>query len=157
MASNNDNNTELAMGLAALTFIGIFFFALLIIVTFVLTLVAFYCWNEPRKFGKTTITPRLARGFVYGGLAGAVLLPVSFALADIFFNLRLDWDSLAIYFVVGGYIAGAFIVDDILDEGEAVQEIVVPMQSLPQQPNTPTPRSDQPYRFASWDDEEQDQ
>lgn len=157
MASNNDNSTEIAVGIALVAFVGIFFFALLIVATFILTLIAFYCWNEPHKFGKKTITPRMARGFVFGGLAGAVLLPVSIGLADAMFQLGLDWDRLVIYFIVGGYIAGAYIVDDIIDESEAAQEIIVPLQRLPQQPSSANPpQPDQPYRFASWDDEEQD-
>jgi hypothetical protein len=159
MSSKDNNNEAAGVGIAfgMLGLAGLFIFAVFAFAAFIFTLLSFYAWNEPRTIGTLTITPYKARMFVYGGLAGAVLLPVFAIFTQVLFDFSLDWDGFGLYIVVGGYILGSLAGEHLAEGVEEPKQITLPIEQLP----APQPHRDgpplQPFRFASWEDEEEDQ
>lgn len=158
MDSKQNENLGLAIVIVALGFIGMFVFALLAFLAIILTLVAFYSWNKPRKFGSVTIEPKDAREFVFGGIAGAFLVGVFVQFAAALWDLQIDWDQVGGYIVFGGYIIGSFLpsLAQANEQQAPPEDVPVPFQRLPPPaPEQPERPERDPFRFASWDDEEE--
>ena len=165
MAEKNDDSTGMFVVVAFLAtgamVLAMMAFALLSFFAFVLTILAFWAWNKPRQVGKIIIEPDEARSFVHRGLAGAVLVPMFIALASSMFEVVINWDYVN-YFIVGGYVAGSLGLEMLFaqEQAQAQAQTIVPEQKpslerLPAPPRTFLPPQDQePFRFASWDDEE---
>lgn len=183
MSQNNQNNDLsgiwIAMGLAG-AFIMVAFllvYALLLFVTFILTIIAIFAWFKPVTLGRHTLEPAEARAFVVRGLIGAFLLPAFVVFCELVFGIRVNGDYLP-HFILGGYVLGSLGVA-MLEESNAadaataqtidhipapppVSQIAPPKGFVPSaKPGFmppgygPTPPQTQPFRFASWDDEEE--
>ncbi|MBP0615695.1 hypothetical protein [Jiella mangrovi] len=155
---------------AGLAFIGIFLFAVLAFLAVIMTILALCAWMKPLKLGSITVEPHEARLFIYRGLAGAVLVPafVVFSAILIGFKINPDW---WFYMVVGGYVVGsvgiAILEASNEDEDKAEDAPPMPAPSALEPParvrhegREPVrmkgpARSAEPFRFASWDDEEE--
>jgi hypothetical protein len=160
MSSQNNNETNgfavafafigvaIAMAAAIIAVIACF-------ITFVFTILALLAWNRPLKLGKHILTPAEARGFVYRGLAGAVLVPAFAIFCVVFFNVFIPGDALP-YLIVGGYVAGSLGIEVLMADGTEAQ---APMNVTPPPPEMPRglpapPASRQPFEYARWDDED---
>jgi hypothetical protein len=174
MANNNDNSgaaMAIAFVGAGMLIAGALIFALLAFASFVLTVVCFTAWNKPIQFCGETLTPEDARGFVRRGLIGACLVPSFAFFASGLFGvpIRADW---VIYLPIGGYALGSVVVTYHLEKAkaEAAQSEAAMQALLPQQPARQTHTIEplpsgyaehqrqterEPFRFATWDDEEE--
>jgi hypothetical protein len=163
MSQNNNDNSGLAVGIA---FIGaaaavmlLVIFAAACFLAFVLTLIAFYAWNEPRVILGEVFDPQEARAFVYRGLAGAVLLPVFLLFCVILFNVYIipeawQWSMVAGY--VGGSLGIEILIQQAREEQRQAASVEIIPPQMPQRPPPPRglPSNRPPFEYASWDDED---
>lgn len=164
MSSNNDNGaaTGMAVVVGVLACIGLFIYALLLFVSFVLTILCIVAWNNPLRLGKLTIEPHEARAFVGRGVLGLGLVPAFAVFCGAVFDVPIDpefWPHL----FVGGYALGSLGVEIMMaeDEPRAMtpawrEEPQRPVEILPPQKRAAV-RDDpgESVRFASWDDEDE--
>jgi hypothetical protein len=162
-SQNNDNSLAIAIGFigAGVVILGIFIFAVAAFITFIFTILSLCAWNKPLRITKKlTIEPEEARAFVGRGLIGAFLLPAFVCFCILLFGLNVRPDAWN-YIVIVGYIAGSLGVEIMMAEESAQQADSVPLQLPPPsvQPRQNVPsRNDTtrpPFRFASWNDEEE--
>jgi hypothetical protein len=121
-------------------------------ITFVFTILALFAWNRPLPLGKHILTPAEARGFVYRGLAGAVLVPAFAIFCVVFFNVFIPGEALP-YLIVGGYVAGSLGIEVLMAQDSNAQapiDVTPPPSAAP--PGLSAPR--QPFEYARWDDED---
>lgn len=160
MSSKNDDATALGAVGAVFGIVAIFFFAVLAFIALVYTILAILAWDRPIKIGPLSMTPEYARRYLAWSVAGAIVVPVFAVFSEWLLNIHIR-DNLWFYIVVGGYILGA-IAMEMHDEEEKKAAALRPLPPvLPQPPvrqpeplrGLPRPQA-QPFRFASWDDEE---
>lgn len=161
--NNNDESTMIAMGLA---FIGVaamalafVFAAIIAFAAFLFTILAILAWSKPLRLGRLVIEPEEAQAFVYRGLIGAVSVPAFLLFCAIVFDLRIEWNYL-FHFMLAGYVLGSVGVEIAMAEENGSSRAVHPQQShqvLPPQPaqRALPPAAREPFRYASWDDEEE--
>ncbi|WAP67699.1 hypothetical protein [Jiella pelagia] len=173
MSSNNNQDGGMAFALAlvgaGLALIGIFLFAVLAFLAVIMTILALCAWMRPLKLGSITIKPRDARLFIYRGLAGAILVPAFVVFSAILIDFRIDPDWW-FYMVIGGYVLGSVgiaILEETSEDEEEADIVPVPAPRALEPParvrlegREPVrmkgpARSAEPFRFASWDDEEE--
>jgi hypothetical protein len=162
MSQNNNAKDELSAVAIVVGFVGamamfmmIFAFAVLAFVALALTVVCLFAWNSPVTLGKWTLMPDEARGFVYRGLIGSVLLAAFAVFIAILFNIRIE-DTAVPYILLGGYTLGSIGLEIMMaqEQSEAPQQTIIPpSQQIAPPPREPSPPA-QPFRFASWDDED---
>ncbi len=166
MSQRNDEVSGIAIafafvGVAAL-FMAAIIFALLAFAALVLTVLSFFAWNQELKIGTLIITPDEARQFVKRGVIGAVALPVFVAFVAVLFGVKVIPD-LWVYIVIAGYSLGSVGVA-ILEAQEAEQQASTGNQMVaPQPPPSPVPVKPRPvpsvppppFRFASWNEEDE--
>jgi hypothetical protein len=162
MSSNNNDNSGAAMviGLvvAAAYVMAMAFAIVIVVITIVLTIAAFMAWNRPLRVGKVVITPAEARQFVWRGWIGSWGLPLALLLANIFLGWTINWNYL-FYYILAGYCAGSIGIEmlfgDEQQQGPLVEYLPPEPQITPppKQPELPAPPRE-PFRFASWNDEE---
>lgn len=161
--SQNNAKDELSMIAVVFAFIGamammlvLLVFAVLAFLALVLTLVCFFAWNSPVTIGKWTLVPDVARGFVYRGLIGAVLLFAFAVFAAVMFGIRIE-DQAVPYILLAGYTLGSVGLEIIWAEEQAEvpasRTVIPPNQQIAPPPQVPQPPA-RPFRFASWDDED---
>ncbi len=160
MSSKNDESSALAMAVALVgaVFIAMAFLiaAFLAFLAFLFTVLSICAWNQPLTLGKLTIQPQEARAFVGRGLIGAVALPAFALFCAVLLGVPIDGEAWP-YLLLGGYTVGSIGIE-ILMAQEA--DNAPPTITLPVQPVEPPkrvvlpPPSATPFRFASWDDEE---
>jgi hypothetical protein len=160
MSQNNNSDASFGIGLAVagIMIMAYVAFAILAFLTFVLTILCFAAWSSPLTFGKWTLTPEEARGFVRRGILGAVVLLVFLVFVEMFFRVGINWDALP-EILIAGYIGGSLGVEWLMAQDET-QTPVQPIQQLPtvqeiQPPRKALPSRREPFEFASWDDEEE--
>lgn len=174
--SNNNDNSGAIMVFALVGTLAVFMFAFICaVVTFIsviLTGVCLSAWNKPVMFFGQTITPQEAREFVTRGLMGAVLVPCFTLFASGLFGFQVRPDYW-LFFPLGGYAFGSLVIGYHIEKAkaEAAQQAAA-MQALlpPEQPARVVRTIDarpsiapvseeqarpQPFRFATWDDEEE--
>lgn len=141
-------------------------FAALAFISFILTGFCIAAWNRPVTHFGQTLTPQEARGFVARGLFGAILVPLFVVFAAGLFQVRVNPDFW-VFFPIGGYALGSLVIGMWMEkekqeaEAQARQmQLLMPRTPFPpvrtieaEQPAASTPS--QPFRFASWDDEEE--
>ncbi len=165
MSGRNDEAAGFAMAFAVLgagvLFLGAIVFAALILIAGFLTVFSLgVCiLNRPVKVLSETVTPRDARIFLTGGISGAWMLPVFVWFCGLLYGIRIE-DYVIQWLAVGGYIAGSFGLEIMVSNYErntaaeiAARQPVAP----PPPPKTIEARpvhKPEPFRFASWDDEE---
>lgn len=162
MSSKNDENLGLVLAIAVIGMIAAAMFAIIAFIAFGLTILSFFAWSKPLRLGDSvTITPEEAHAFVWRGVLGAILLPVFATFACVLFGARMD-DVYWFYLIVGGYSLGSVGVcmmeaQEQQNAEEAARMIEMYQQAKPQaQPRKALPRPEaEPFRFASWDDEEE--
>lgn len=174
MQNDKDNGAMLGFALiiTMATFLFAFVFAIVTFLAIIMTGVCILAWNKPVTLFGQTITPQEAHEFVARGLLGAALAPCFALFASGLFGFQIRQDYW-LFFVFGGYAFGSLVVGYHIEKAkaEAAQQAAA-MQALlpPEQPARPvrtieaqpsvTPVSDelpqpQPFRFATWDDEEE--
>ena len=162
MSSNNNNGAGMAVAfaIAMLGIVGIFLFALLAFVAFVLTILAIFAWNSPLTLGNWTLHPHEARAFVGRGILGAVLVPAFMLFVQVVFTIPVEWQYLN-YMLLIGYVLGSIGIEIMMADQEGTSTpltttYIPPAPQLPAPPRQSPPREDvEPFRFASWDDEEE--
>jgi hypothetical protein len=160
MSNNNNDNAgmSVAFGLivAAFAAMAVMVYFIAIFAAFVLTIISLFAWNSPVTIGRWTVRPHEARDFVKRGLAGAVLLPVFAIFLVLVFGSRINDDAF-IHIIMGGYLLGSLGVEYLRAQeqnGAAPhQTIIPPSQQIAPPPRAPEPPA-QPFRFASWNDED---
>ncbi|WP_149541209.1 hypothetical protein [Siccirubricoccus phaeus] len=162
MSSRNDGTSEAAMGFALLAAFAFFFFmlifALATFAAFVFTCLALLAWNEPLKLGKETLQPDEARRFVYGGLGGAVALPFFVLFCILLFGVPIREDAW-VYIVIAGYDLGSIGLA-MIEAAEAEEAKKAALLNPPPPPAPPAPepkparRTQNPFEYADWDDED---
>lgn len=155
MSQNNNSDPGPGFVLLAMGAALVIFFVFLAFASLVLTIVAFFAWNNPVTIGKRTFYPHEARAFVLRGLAGLVLGPIFAIFCSILFEVKIE-NYLWGYIFLASYtlcsIGYEMMRDDSGDEVKPFVEVLPPPLSPP-----PPPKPDAheaPFRFASWDDEE---
>jgi hypothetical protein len=161
MSSKNDENNAMIMVFAFIAagamILMMAVFALLAFIALVFTVLSLFAWSKPLTLAKGwTITPEEARAFVMRGVLGAPLLLIFCAFADILFDLRIN-SAYVPHILIAGYTLGSVGVEILLaqNQSESTPDIIPSQQQLPTQPQNSMPsRPQEPFRFASWDDEE---
>lgn len=157
-SNNNDGGAAAGLGIAmaGMAIMAFFLFALAAFVALIFTMLAVLAWREPLRLGKTTvITPGEAQAFVKRGILGAILLPAFIAFSSGLLGFHVEWGYFW-HMVLGGYTAGSLGVGLLmaLDEDNKVAAPVVTPETLPAPPVRTMEAQPEPFRFASWDDEE---
>ena len=164
---NNGKNDEngfvifvIAFVGAAMLYLAAFIFALLTLLSFVMTIWCFTAWNKPRTILGDTVTPTQARLFVGSGVIGAFALPAFLLFCEVVFGFRINGDYLGLI-ITAGYVFGSLGMGMLIaqhEEQEAAktgktinstdyQEVSSKPQGLP------NPEA-KPFHFADWDDGE---
>lgn len=162
MSQRNDETSALVMVIAiayaAFVFIALALFALMCFLSFICTLMAILAWEKPLHLGKIVVTPEEAQNFVYRGICGAIIVPLFAVFADVIFKLGVNWDYL-LQITVAGYVFGSIGLEFLLaDDGEQSEpDAVKTIDVEPVEPRIVSPQEPQPepFRFASWNDEDE--
>lgn len=163
---NNNNNAALAGPLMALGLIGAGFmilaaivFAVAAFIAFAITILCFFAWNKPLTAFGDTLEPEEARTFVASGVIGALLL-LTFALfCSALFGIQMR-DDAWVYALISGYSIGSLGYAISVAKAEEAAKQAQFVQSYPPviehkpEPARPAPQAaEEPFRFATWDDE----
>ena len=161
MSQNNAKDEVYTIGMilafigAAMMLMVVFVFAILAFIALALTVVCLFAWTSPLTLGTWTLMPHEARAFVYRGLIGSGLLMAFTLFLVILFGINVE-DRAIPYILLAGYTLGSIGVE-ILNAQNASeaphQTIIPPDQQIAPPPHTYQPPA-QPFRFASWDDED---
>jgi len=162
MSSRNDETSGMgaAIGIVggAALIMFMFLFALAAFVSLCLTILCVLAWNKPLQIGPYELSPRPAQAFIRGGIIGAGLVPLFAAFCSLLFNMPLV-DSAWAYLVLGGYVVGSLGMGYLTEKQieEEANQNAIPMVLPPVAQNSqPQMTFDHiPFRFASWDDEEE--
>jgi hypothetical protein len=164
---SNNNNAEVNGMIFAMAIVGVVLAYAAIFIGIILaglcvfaTGVAIWAWNKPRMFFGQIITPGEARAFVASGIAGAFAAPLVVSviadMADIFISADYAWLVL-----LGGYTIGCLLcawVQHLMEQNQKANEEVLAARAIPvappSQPKVEKPQAQQPFEFATWDDEE---
>lgn len=157
--SSNNNGSEVGMAVAlvgmTVAVLGVFIFALVSFLVLLLTILALASWNNRLYIGEIAPHPDDARAFVYSGLAGMILLPLFVVFCQLLIGLQFD-NQYWIYVFVSGYDLGAIIFLLVPDDFD---QAVTTNRQLPATTNQNTeiipPAQSIPFKYASWDDEEE--
>lgn len=162
MSSRNDDTSGMAAALG-LVFAGLYFLAVVVailfaIVALVLTVLSIMAWYRPLRVHKIVITPREARGFVWRGLIGLFAVPILLALCQEIFGSHINWEYLLVFEILG-YCIGSIGVGMLLGEEAGSERPLIEYmppapKAEPLTPANPPVVQPEPFRFASWDDEE---
>ena len=163
MSSNNNNENygaglALAFVMAAIVLLVVVAYVVLSLAALVFTVLCFCAWERPIAIGSLTIEPHEAKAFVLRGVLGAIALPIVCACVAGMFEVRIQPDFW-IHIIIAGYAIGSLGIALLMEQDAANTathvEIIPPQQiPAPQAPAQP-PRQPVPFRFASWDDEEE--
>lgn len=160
MAQKNDDTTGVAIvigGIAAVAaFIAMIVFAVAVFLSLIFTVLCVFAWNSPLQLGRNQITPEEARAFIWRGIVGAVLAPAFVGFCALLFGGTIDvgyWP----YFILGGYAGGSLGVQILMvaaaDE-QGTPTYSPPPQIAPKPQRLLSPPASEPFRYASWNDEE---
>lgn len=170
MSSRNDESTAIIMVLGlvftAMAAFAVVIFVILGCISLYLTILALFAWFRPVQIGDQYLMPEEARIFVLRGVIGAVLVAAFIAFLDFVLGYRIDW-SYASWYTVVGYVVGTVGVEILIAESQqsTASDVEILPPELPQhqyqdrhqyqhQPRSLPRREAEPFRYASWDDEE---
>jgi hypothetical protein len=162
MSSNNQDNGAtmgLAIVIAGIALLAIVVYAAACFLALLLTIASICAWNKPRRILGETFYPHEARAFVGAGIVGAIGVPVFAKFCEIIFDTRVP-DDYWFYLVTGGYsFVSIGYTMHLASEQERqkaskiidgdIEWIVGPSPLQPEPEAQP-----EPFRFASWDDED---
>ena len=157
-----DNENQGMLFGAGLAIMAALIFAIMAFIAIILTVLALFAWNRPLRIGSLVVQPDEARSFVYRGLIGAVVLPAFIAFATALYGVAVDWDSYLFHILLLGYVGGSLGLEMLFADAQpphAEGEIIHPpieRQITPPRPQQLPPPQSPPFRFASWDDDEED-
>jgi hypothetical protein len=163
MSSRNSETDGMIFALAIVATIAFFMFAviyaLLVFGALLFTILALAAWDKPATLFGETLQPHEARAYVGRGVAGAVLVPVFLTFCQTLFSFTMP-DKYWVYIVLGGYAAGSLGIEVLMAEENAkkaevevlppLRDNVVPLRVVPRER-----QADEPFEYASWDDEEE--
>ncbi|TCL90319.1 hypothetical protein C8J38_10835 [Rhizobium sp. PP-WC-2G-219] len=163
MSSKNDESSGMIMVLALIG-TGIMLMAMVVLVifavmAFVFTVLSLCAWSKPLTIGKVTIEPSEARAFVGRGLVGAIAAPVCLVVLSALFNVHINGQYLP-HIIILGYSLGSLGVEILMaqqDKQNGEPDIIPPSVQIVSPSRKPVARSpeEHPFRFASWNDEEE--
>lgn len=151
-----------AVYIAAIVAIYLLFFLTIfaVFVAFAWSFVCLIAWFFPFNLGPIYLDSESARAFIVRGIYGAIILPGFFLFADVVLDVKIHWQYLHLYMVLGytllsvglGYLfAGRANIPHVYYDAPPQHYRSLPAQPkqeyLPPPPNKP--------RYASWDDEEE--
>lgn len=167
MSSKND--TENAAGaamMAGFAIVCLFLFFLAGLLSLVLTLMCLTALKEEKTYFDSTITPREAKQFIAWGIVGAIIVG---AFGAMLYDGGLLLERNRVWMPVIGYVIGSltfgYLNNNVQETAKRAEE--ERYEANPSQVNS-TPASPYlmpveeveaqrrpPFRYASWDDEEQ--
>lgn len=159
MSNRNDEGMlwvlPIAIMAATAVLLIVVVYVIAVVLSFLLTLVAFAAWNRPVTFLDHTVTPEEARLFVGSGCVGLFALPLIVFLFSAVFQFQVRPDMWG-HFYVAGYAFGSLGVNWLADQAGIFKD----PPAEPAQPvriaraETPREKAPEPFRYARWDDEE---
>jgi len=164
---SNNNNAEVNGMIFAIAIVGVVLVYAAIFIGILLALYSIFCtglaiwaWNKPRMFFGQVITPGEARAFVASGFAGTLIVPIIVALIAEMADFRIS-DDYAGVIMLGGYTAGSMLcawVQHLKEQNQKANEEALAARAIPVAPPSPQkaekPAPQEPFEFATWDDEE---
>lgn len=163
MSQKNDNSEAAGViGLvgAGMIIMAAVLFAVVAFFAIVLTVIAFFAWDKPRRIGKFTIQPHEARAFVYRGIIGAIAVPACTIFACILFDQNLNLEQWFFYLALGGYSFGSVVIGMAEAQGQSEEEQESFTPPAPAQKGRALVTQDrqatrkEEFTFATWDDED---
>ena len=172
MSGRSDDNSGVSMAggllLVFVMLVGLVLFAVIGFITFFFTIVSLIALFRPVRLGKYVVEAEEGKTFLKRGLAGAFLVPAFAFFCCVIFGLRIRpefWNWL----VIGGYCLGSLGVSTVeaieaqnAEEQARTAELLLPptpaQRAVDAPEGNPSPsrsKSASPFRFASWDDEEE--
>ncbi|KAI93776.1 hypothetical protein T281_14660 [Rhodomicrobium udaipurense JA643] len=159
MSNKNDGSSEFAIvfgliGASALLLIFVFYILGLVLAA-VFTVISICAWNKPLQLGQNVVTPEEAQFFVYAGITGACAIPMLAWLSSVLCGFQIHPDAW-LHMYVGGYCFGSIGLTMLAtNAGMFAPPAVEPVApTLPAQIAPPPAPKPEPFRFASWEDEE---
>jgi hypothetical protein len=156
--NNNDNSAGAALGFAfaAVAMLALMLYVVAVFAALVFTILALFAWNKPRRFFGNVIQPHEARAFVRNGLIGFWLFPTFVAFAQILLEFQIEPEYWSHMFLLG-YTLGSVGVECLKpDNADSAVHGVVVDEPRPTNVIAPQPaRPSIPFRYATWDDEEE--
>lgn len=160
MSNRNDGNSEFAIvagffGAAAILLIFVFYI-LGIVLAAVFTVISICAWNKPLKLGENIVTPEEAHFFVYSGIVGAWALPAMAWLSSAIFQFDIHPDAW-LHMYIGGYCFGSVGLTALASNSgmfPGPDQTISPPPCAQIAPPPPPAVKPEPFRFASWEDEE---
>lgn len=163
MSNRNDEVTGLAMIFAfiamAFYIVILAFLGFVVIMCIVLTVLSLFAWNKPVHIGRYTIEPEEARAFIKRGLWGAAIAPALTLVGWMFTPEPIVWGVFPFMALIG-YVLGSIGLEwlfqqiGVYDEPAPSDTSTNSVSSAAQQTALPAPPQE-PFRYASWDDEEE--
>lgn len=160
MSSKNDENNAMIMVFAFIAIGAMILvmavFAILAFISLIFTVLCICAWSKPLTLGKMVITPEEARAYVLRGLWGAFSLPAFCWFAELLFNFTIKSEYIP-HIILAGYALGSLGIEILMaqNQTESTPDIIPTQQQLPTPSQRTMPsRPQEPFRFASWDDEE---
>ncbi len=157
MDSRNSQDTGAALMMAGMAIMFIVLFVFFAFVSFAMTILCIFAWRKPLTIGPIHITPAEARGFIGCGIGGAIALPpmVVLVLALLGAPANVDGGLLFIAGYTGGSLCfGLYCAKKEEAEKEAQLYAPPPPPVSRRRISTPVIVQEEPFRFASWDDDE---
>ncbi|EIZ82373.1 hypothetical protein WYO_5012 [Methylobacterium sp. GXF4] len=161
---SNEFAFTLALIGAALYVIAALIFTFALFASLCLTVLCLFAWNKPLRLFGNVLTPEEAREFVGRGLLALVLIPSFVLFASIVLQIPMS-DEVWPYLIFGSYTVGSLSLafDESNDDDDLSQLQVLKGSDIePAQPApdteyqiTPEKPASPPFRFATWDDEEE--
>jgi hypothetical protein len=129
--------------------------AYILLATVLFTVLSVLAWTKPLHIWDGVVTPGMAHNFVLGGVCGSVVVLICLVIAEFLLGIDVPGKYIG-WFIIGGYVAGAFICDHTMvadDLEEYGAYIPPPPADAPDAEPLELPQP-QPFKFATWDDEE---
>ena len=166
MSSNNNEASTVGAGLAIIgagfAILAIFLFAVFAFVAVILSALCLIALFTPVKLGKWTLERDEALNFLFRGCIGSWLVPGFVLFCDVIFSIGVDWSYL-LHMMGVGYVLGSLGWELLTADSNAAEqqaEVLPPAHQITHQSNNPRPspwqqQEEEPFRYASWDDDEE--
>lgn len=164
--SQNNKNDEMTIVIMIFSVIGMVALAFFLMVAavlgflcFIMTILSLIAWNRPLNLGRLSIQPEQAREFVLRGLLFALTIPAFYIFCGFIFDYPILLEAIG-YIALGGYVFGSIGIE-LMDEDERTVTAPPATYHPPQQQALPPTQpqrylpAPEPFRYASWDDEEE--
>ncbi|UIN35502.1 hypothetical protein [Methylobacterium oryzae] len=161
---SNEFAFTLALIGAAIYVIAAFILTFALFASLCLTVLCLFAWNKPLRLFGHILTPEEAREFVGRGILGMVLIPSFILFATIILRIPIS-DDVWPFLIFGSYTVGSLsLAFDERDDNDDTSQLQLlkgsditsaqaaadtEYQIAPVKPAAP------PFRFATWDDEEE--